>query len=366
MEVEEEGQREGKGWEGKGWEGKEWEEGDWEEEEWEEEGWEEWEWEEEKWEEEEWEEEEWEEEQQQQQDQNQDQDPEAAAAALEEKLQRVTAWLKKIYGDEPIPQYEVNTRTVDMLYELAECNTARDRDVSLLIEDMKQKAKEYDAEAKYLQGVLVETLGISPSTLFSEGTDHLSILVESAMILETKDTSLASFFSAINDMTAELYETELENREMERELIILRKKLTRALMLEKQLKEDLKKVKELLEVETAKADSQLKNLEFLERKSVDLKFDIKDAEEKLAAAGLDQTLTHESLVKLSKELAEAQDEIVPLKKELDAYLDLTPNSSLVDMKIEEVKRELEAVEAEFSRQVDMLTLELPKPGKLFP
>ncbi|XP_074668455.1 HAUS augmin-like complex subunit 1 isoform X2 [Strix aluco] len=272
-------------------------------------------WEEEGWEEEGWEEEGWEEEEEEEQQQAQNQDPEAAAAALEEKLRRVTAWLKKIYGDEPVPQYEVNTQTVDILYELAECNEARDRDVSLLIEDMKEKAAEYDAE---------ETLDISPTSLFTEGTDYLNILVESAMILDTKDTSLASFFCAINDMTSELYATESENREMERELSSLRRKLTRALMLEKQLKEDLKKVKELLEVETAKADSQLQNLEFLKKKSEDLKSEIKDAEEKLAATGLDQTLTHGSLMKLSKEVAELQDEIVPLKKELDSYLDLTP------------------------------------------
>ncbi|XP_074668457.1 HAUS augmin-like complex subunit 1 isoform X4 [Strix aluco] len=281
-------------------------------------------WEEEGWEEEGWEEEGWEEEEEEEQQQAQNQDPEAAAAALEEKLRRVTAWLKKIYGDEPVPQYEVNTQTVDILYELAECNEARDRDVSLLIEDMKEKAAEYDAEANYLQGVLLETLDISPTSLFTEGTDYLNILVESAMILDTKDTSLASFFCAINDMTSELYATESENREMERELSSLRRKLTRALMLEKQLKEDLKKVKELLEVETAKADSQLQNLEFLKKKSEDLKSEIKDAEEKLAATGLDQTLTHGSLMKLSKEVAELQDEIVPLKKELDSYLDLTP------------------------------------------
>uniref|UniRef100_A0A8D0FQY6 HAUS augmin like complex subunit 1 n=1 Tax=Strix occidentalis caurina TaxID=311401 RepID=A0A8D0FQY6_STROC len=178
----------------------------------------------------------------------------------------------------PVPQYEVNTQTVDILYELAECNEARDRDVSLLIEDMKEKAAEYDAEANYLQGVLLETVDISPTSLFSEGTDYLNILVESAMILDTKDTSLASFFCAINDMTSELYATESENREMERELSSLRRKLTRALMLEKQLKEDLKKVKELLEVETAKADSQLQNLEFLKKKSEDLKSEIRDAE----------------------------------------------------------------------------------------
>lgn len=54
-------------------------------------------------------------------------------------LWQVTLWLKKIYVNQPIPQYKVNARTVHILYELVECNEARDRGVSLLIEDMKQK-----------------------------------------------------------------------------------------------------------------------------------------------------------------------------------------------------------------------------------
>ncbi|KAK4811297.1 hypothetical protein QYF61_023349 [Mycteria americana] len=138
---------------------------------------------------------------------------------------KVTLWLKKIYGNQPIPQYEVNARTVDILYELVECNEARDGDVSLLIEDMKQK------------GLLAESLDLSLSSLSSEGTSYLNVLVNSAMTLETKDASLASCFCAINDMTSELFETESKNREMEWELTNTRKKLTAVLMLEKRLEE---------------------------------------------------------------------------------------------------------------------------------
>ncbi|NXE10398.1 HAUS1 protein, partial [Lophotis ruficrista] len=213
---------------------------------------------------------------------------------------QVTLWLKKMYGNQPIPQYEVNARTVDILYELAECNEARDKDVSLLIEDMKQKAAEYEAETNYLQGILTETLDLSLSSLSGKGVSDLNVLVNSAMALETKDTSLTSFFCAINDMTSELYATESKNREMELELSDIRNKLTAALILEKRLEEDLKKTEELLEVEKAKADSRARNLKFLKDKSEDLKIRIKAAEEQLAATGLDQSLTHEALVSLSE------------------------------------------------------------------
>uniref|UniRef100_A0A8B9NWH9 HAUS augmin like complex subunit 1 n=1 Tax=Apteryx owenii TaxID=8824 RepID=A0A8B9NWH9_APTOW len=259
---------------------------------------------------------------------------------MEGKLQRVTLWLKKVFGDQPIPQYEVNAKTIDILYELAEHNEARDRDISLLIDDMKQKAAEYEAEANYLQDLLTESLDFSLTNLSSEGTGYLNELVNSAMTLETKDTSLASFISAINDLTWDLYDTESKNREMELELISIKKKLTAALVLEKRLQEDLKKTEEHLEVEKAKAESRSQNLKFLKDKSEDFKIRIKAAEEQLSATGLDQSLTHQSLVNLSEKLAELEQEIVPLKTKLESYLDLTPNPSLAQVKIEEAKREL--------------------------
>ncbi|KAF6088090.1 HAUS augmin like complex subunit 1 [Phyllostomus discolor] len=68
--------------------------------------------------------------------------------SLEEKEAQVAAWLKKIFGDHPIPQYEVNPRTTEILHHLAERNRVRDRDVHLVIEDWKQKASEYESEGE--------------------------------------------------------------------------------------------------------------------------------------------------------------------------------------------------------------------------
>lgn len=47
-----------------------------------------------------------------------------------------------------MPHFEVNTRTVDILYQLAQSSEARCSDTSLLIEDLKQKTSEYQAEGQ--------------------------------------------------------------------------------------------------------------------------------------------------------------------------------------------------------------------------
>lgn len=63
-------------------------------------------------------------------------------------LHQVTSWLKKIYGD-TIPRYEVYERTVDILHEVMEYNEERDKDVTLLIEDMKEQAAKYEEEGEF-------------------------------------------------------------------------------------------------------------------------------------------------------------------------------------------------------------------------
>ncbi|NWT85859.1 HAUS1 protein, partial [Lanius ludovicianus] len=237
---------------------------------------------------------------------------------------QVTLWLKKLYGHMPVPKYEVNERTVDILHEVMECNEERDRDVLLLIEDLKDQATKYEAEAEYWQDILEESLHLSVDSLSQEATTALNDLVESAMELEVEDTSLTSFYGAINYMASELFKTTSKNQEMEQKLKTLTKKLTSVLMMEKQLEEDIDKITESQKAENAKAASRSKNLIFLEKKSEDLKIRIKDAENRLLAVGLDQSLTHEALGKLSEELTALEEKIEPLKKEVKSYHDLPP------------------------------------------
>lgn len=65
----------------------------------------------------------------------------------------MNSWLSTVFGDQPVPHFEVNTRTVDILYQLAQSSEARCSDTALLIEDHKQKASEYEAEGGYLSQI---------------------------------------------------------------------------------------------------------------------------------------------------------------------------------------------------------------------
>ncbi|XP_051019184.1 HAUS augmin-like complex subunit 1 [Acomys russatus] len=277
-------------------------------------------------------------------------------AAPEDRASQVAAWLKKIFGDHPIPQYEVNPRTTEILYHLSERNRVRDRDIHLVIEDLKQKASEYESEAKHLQDFLAESVNFTPANLPSTGSRFLNALVDSAVALETKDTALASFIPAVNDLTNDIFRTKYKSEEIKLELGKLEKNLTATLVLEKRLQEDLKKAELHLSAERTKADSRLQNVDFLKAKAAEFRFGIKAAEEQLSARGMDASLSHRSLVALSEKLSELKQQTVPLKKKLESYLDLMPNSSLAQVKIEEAKRELDAIEAELTKKVEMMEL----------
>lgn len=250
----------------------------------------------------------------------------------------------------------MNPRTTEVLYHLAERNRVRDRDVQLVTEDLKQKASEYESEAKHLQDLLMESLNFSPANLSSTGSRYLNALVDSAMALETKDTSLTSFIPAVNDLTSDLFRMKSKNEEIKLELEKLEKNLTATLVLEKCLREDLKKAELHLSFERAKVDSRLQNMDFLKAKSEEFRLGIKAAEEQLSTRGMDASLSHQSLVALSEKLAELKRQTAPLKKKLESYLDLMPNPSLAQVKIEEAKRELDAIEAELTKKVDMMEL----------
>eukprot|EP00069_Balaena_mysticetus_P005756 bmy_18260T0 len=262
--------------------------------------------------------------------------------AEEEKEAQVAAWLKNIFGDHPIPQYEVNPRTTQILHHLSERNRVRDRDAYLVIEDLKQKAREYESEAKHLQDLLLESVNFSPANLSSTGSRYLNALVDSAVALETKDTSLAriSFIPAVNDLTSDLFCTKSKNEEIKLELAKLEKNLTATLVLEKCLQEDLKKAELHLSTERAKVDNRLQNMDFLKAKSEEFRSGIRAAEERLSARGMDASLSHQSLVALSEKLAELKRQTIPLKKKLESYLDLMPDT----------------VEAELTKKVNMMEL----------
>uniref|UniRef100_A0A3Q2EDN5 HAUS augmin-like complex, subunit 1 n=1 Tax=Cyprinodon variegatus TaxID=28743 RepID=A0A3Q2EDN5_CYPVA len=243
---------------------------------------------------------------------------------MSDKIKKVNSWLGAVFGDQPVPQFEVNSRTVDILYQLAQSSEARCSDTSLLIEDYKQKTSEYQADAAHLQDVLLQGVGLSGASLSKASADYVSALVDSAMVLGVRDTSLSSFMPAVNNLTSELLEAEKSNRRLERELRVLRKRLGATLVLRGNLQEDIDKTTKSQAVESAKAEERLLNMDFVTAKARELSHRLERSEARLLSRNMDKSITHQAIVQLSEEVGTLKNEIIPLKKKLEPYMDLSP------------------------------------------
>uniref|UniRef100_A0A8C1KQB6 HAUS augmin-like complex, subunit 1 n=1 Tax=Cyprinus carpio TaxID=7962 RepID=A0A8C1KQB6_CYPCA len=267
---------------------------------------------------------------------------------------QVSQWLKKVFGQQPVPEFEVNTRTVEILYELAESSEMRCREAEMLIEDHKQKTEEYSSDGAHLQEVLLQAVGLQAGGLSKPTVDLLSALEETAEVLKLRDTSLGSYMPAINKLTDDVLEAEKTDRRLQRELSAVRKKMTATVVLRKKLQDDLMKLTHIQQVEAATAEERLLNMDFMKNKTRDLTYRNKLAQEKLDSRQMEDSLTHQAILQLSERIAALKEETLPLKKKLEPYNDLSPSPALARVKIEEAKRELAALDAQLEQKVDFM------------
>ncbi|XP_048021782.1 HAUS augmin-like complex subunit 1 [Megalobrama amblycephala] len=271
-----------------------------------------------------------------------------------EKINIVTQWLRKVFGQQPVPEFEVNTRTVEILYQLAESSELRCREVELLIEDHEQKTEEYSSDGAHLQEVLLQGVGLQLGGLSKPTVDLLSVLEGTAEVLKIKDTSLGSYMPAINKLTNDVLEAEKTDRKLQRELSAVRKKMTSSVVLRKKHQDDLMKITHIQQVEAATAEERLLNMDFMKNKSRDLTCRNKIAQEKLDSRQMEDSFTHQAILQLSEKIAALKEETLPLKKKLEPYSDLSPSPALARVKIEEAKRELAALDAQLEQKVDFM------------
>ncbi|KAM6984830.1 HAUS augmin-like complex subunit 1 [Aplochiton taeniatus] len=272
----------------------------------------------------------------------------------------VSKWLNTVFGDQTVFQYEVNTRTVEILYQLAEASATRCNETALIIDDLKQKTSEYQADGAHLQDVTLQGVGLSSGSLSKPASDYMSALVSIAMPLGVRDTCLGSFFPAMNNLTNELLDSEKSDRKHDRELKALRKRLGDTFVLKKSLKEDINTTAKTQEVDNAKAEERLLNMDFVKAKSKDLFYRNKMIEDQLVSRQMERRLSHQSIKELSEEIATLKQDIIPLAKKLEPYRDLSPSPSLAQVKIEEAKRELARIDAQLEMKVDFMNAAIPK------
>lgn len=63
-------------------------------------------------------------------------------------FEQVFNWLQQVYGEDPIPQFEINSFTLSVLEQLASRNLEQNKHAEIITKDYIQKTAEYSAEGK--------------------------------------------------------------------------------------------------------------------------------------------------------------------------------------------------------------------------
>ncbi|XP_060572037.1 HAUS augmin-like complex subunit 1 [Ruditapes philippinarum] len=138
--------------------------------------------------------------------------------------QEVQVWLERVFGDQSVPSYELNQSTVSMLFNLMRRNEQKEKDCQLLIEDLRQKAEEYNVESRRIEAIL-QNINLTTASLSQSGLMSLRTLANLALSLHTKDASDTSFLLALQHLEDEIRKTEESRRAQQKILNNLIRKL---------------------------------------------------------------------------------------------------------------------------------------------
>lgn len=265
----------------------------------------------------------------------------------------IQVWLEKVFGGDSVPSYELNKRTIDTLYKLMKLNESKDRDTSLVIDDLRQKTEEYNSEARRLENLL-KKINLPVSNLSQSGIMSLRTLANVALLMQTKDVSETSYLLALQHLHDELYKTSEELKREERITQTLIEKTKSAIHKYNCLKKAAEDLQEQKSKQLPEMEKRAKESGFLHNKAKEYKEKIIQFQNELVKSKADPSIYHGSLIKNSEELQVLKSQLAPLKSKLQTYHSLPPDVSLTKVKIEELKQELARLESELSRRIDLM------------
>ena len=271
----------------------------------------------------------------------------------EEKYNFVIEWLSGKY--EKIPPFEVNNKTIEILYNLAQKNLKRNKMMQEMIDDLNKRSDEYIEEGNKTQKVL-RMVGLSNDFLLKKGIQGHKMISSLALSLGLKDVGNTSILLAIEELFEELESKQEQKEKMEK----IHRNLTE--ISKKQL-ERLNEMQILEKEYSNQQSSQMiakktkqKSVEYLENKKREYENTLDQLKQSIHTSQFNPELMHKKLLNIYEELIKIQKESVPIHNVLSAYKDLPPDLSLAKLKIHEAKENLSQEKEKFSNLVNNLQL----------
>lgn len=272
---------------------------------------------------------------------------------MNEQHQKVRAWLETLFGEDPIPTFEINSKTIETLSRLLDINAQRHQDMRLLIEDLEQKKAEYTSEADRIQEI-ISLVGLPLGSLSQSGSTSVRTLANVALLLDLKDTKMSSYLLGINELSKALQSSKEEKLKAKHSSAKLLRKTKCALVKYDSVTKAYEALEEQISFQEPILNKRFKETGFLYQKAKQYQERFDELLDYQKQTKLEPTLYHNALEKKYEDVLQLEEELKPLKSKLETYHSLPPDISLAKVKVEEVKRELAALEEQLTKNIDSM------------
>ncbi|XP_064609839.1 HAUS augmin-like complex subunit 1 [Liolophura sinensis] len=272
-----------------------------------------------------------------------------------EKHKEVRAWLQCKFAGETIPPYEIREEIVEELYRLMKRNEAKDSEIQLVIDDLRQATSEYKAEAQR-EGRILNQVGFTPAALSQSGVTSLQTLNGVANALKLRDTSDTSYLLGLAELSDETFKVAEARKNTQHLTHQLQKKTKAVNIRENERKQELSTLDEQAAQQESEFKTKAKEVGFLQMKAKQYSSSLDKTKAVLGQRGLQPSLFHRELVKKAEEIQKVEDKLIPMRAKLKTYNSLPPDLMLTKAKIETLKKDLDELQAELMEGIEELHL----------
>lgn len=274
-------------------------------------------------------------------------------------LSTLRSWLSTMFpeGQGP-PPWEVTPETTAILTELYLANTRAEEDAKVILEVQRTATREYEGEQSRLQGILASSgAGVEDSMKTGPVAAYIDNLAGVANILNIDSMTGAGLEIAVTELLAKEAEEGTELSKLRNEIDTIKTNLVGLYEKKSKAKEELGKATKTSREQSAEMDHNNKKTEFLSKKCIQYKRDIEKLEiTHCKNGGNDSTIEHSELVKLKLKLDQLEEELKPLKRQLDGYQALPPSVDMARIELAKSEVELENLEKQLSGSISEIHL----------
>jgi DNA repair exonuclease SbcCD ATPase subunit len=288
-----------------------------------------------------------------------------------DQFSAVQAWLFSLYGEERVPEFEINKETVPVLYELATASQHATSHANLALADANHQLKLYQSQSAELSNML-HSVGLMPSSdalksklTGSKGFDDpdrqvmselAKLVVSLSMTLKLATTSASAIMEALGELDTGLFSIETKNKELSER----KNQLTASYKETSELRQLLQKIAVNWDQSIAEGatsfQEQRQTLKYLESKSKEYSSTLEALKSTMKQNGANASIYHGNLQQLHEQLERAEAQNNEKQAQLEGFKQLPADATLAKLKIEEAAAYLLQLEDQISKMVTQLQI----------